>query len=183
MGKFTKFLFETLQVVVFAISIFLFVYLLLAQPHKIKGESMLPNYDDGEFLLTNKLLYRLEEPSRGDVIVFQPPGIESDFIKRIVGLPGEKVMIRDGRVFVNGQELFESYVEPTVRTNPGKFAQEGVSLTVPTNSYFALGDNRGSSQDSRYFGYVAKSSITGKAWLVYWPVGLAGKVANPEYNF
>lgn len=183
MGKLGSFIFETLQVVIFAISIFLFVYLLLAQPHKIKGDSMLPNYKNGEYLLTNKLLYRFEEPSRGDVVVFQPPGSESDFIKRIIGLPGEEIVIRDGVVFIDGRELDEGYIPGNVDTNGGRFTQEGSSVVVPPSSYFVLGDNRNASQDSRFFGFVPKGNIVGKAWVVYWPVDMAGKIADPTYAF
>lgn len=182
MKRIGNFIFETVQVVIFAVSIFLFIYLLVAQPHKIKGESMMPNFSDGEFLLTNKLSYRLGEPHRGDVVVFEPPGESQDFIKRVIGLPGEEVMVKGGGVYINGQELFEEYLEPGEMTRSGRFAQEGVPLNIPTDSYFVLGDNRNNSLDSRAFGFAGISKITGKAWIVYWPISIAGKIVDPNYS-
>src|SRR3989344_8914338 len=101
--RLTAFFLDILEVVVFAIAIFLFIYLLVLQPHKIKGSSMDPNFADGEFLLTDKVTYRFREPDRGDVIVFEAPGTNGDeFIKRILALPGEQVSLRNGKVYING---------------------------------------------------------------------------------
>src|SRR3989338_10907080 len=128
------FFLDILEVVVFAIAIFLFIYLLVLQPHKIKGDSMQPNYPDGEFLLTDKVTYRFKKPERGDVIVFDAPGSQSEeYIKRIIGLPGEKVNISDGSVFVNGIKLQEDYLNKTLITSPGSFALEGKEIMVPTD--------------------------------------------------
>lgn len=182
MRKLGNFIFETVQIVIFAVSIFLFIYLLVAQPHKIKGDSMLPNFSDGEFLLTNKVSYRTGQPERGDIIVFQPPGADQDFIKRIVGLPGENVAVSGGGVFINGNKLVEPYVEPGVQTNPGKFFPDGESRIVPVDSYFVLGDNRENSLDSRNFGFATGAKISGKAWFVYWPIDDAGKIAHVEFS-
>jgi len=94
LGRFGAFFLDILQVVVFAVAIFLFVYLLLLQPHKIKGSSMFPNFADGEFLLTDKVTYRFGEPKRGDVVVFKaPPNDREEFIKRIIGLPNDKIFV------------------------------------------------------------------------------------------
>ena len=95
------FFLDIIEVCVFAIAIFLFLYLLVMQPHKIKGDSMQPNFPDGEYLLTDKISYRLREPERGEVIVFKAPGANGEeFIKRIVGLPGEKISIKDKRIYI-----------------------------------------------------------------------------------
>ena len=100
------FFLDIVEVVVFAIAIFLFVYLLILQPHKIKGASMEPNYHSGEYLLTEKVSYRFNEPERGDIVVFEAPTKNSEeFIKRIVGLPGESISIVDSTFFVNGKKL------------------------------------------------------------------------------
>jgi len=172
-----KFISETLQAIVFAGAIFLFVYLLLAQPHKISGASMEPNFIDNEYLLTNKVSYRLREPERGEVVVFEaPPNGEKDFIKRIIALPGETVRISGNRVFVNGVELVEPYLPLGTETRSTSFFPENQVVAVPENSYFVLGDNRDHSLDSRTFGFIKKDSITGKAWFVYWPPQLAGSV-------
>jgi signal peptidase I len=176
------FFLDILQVVVFAVSIFLFVYLLVMQPHKIKGSSMEPNYHDGEFLLTDKVTYRFNPPKRGDVVVFKaPPDGHDEFIKRIIGIPNDQVMISNGRVFVNGKALNERYLPDNNHTFPGVFATEGRVLTVPANSYFVLGDNREHSFDSRNFGFIDRSKITGRAWLIYWPLDRAGIIKIASY--
>src|SRR3989337_4276940 len=100
------FFLDVLEVIVFAVAIFLFLYLLVLQPHKIKGASMEPNFPNGEYLLTDKVTYRLREPLRGDVIVFEAPGTNGEeFIKRIIGLPGEKVKVEGGSEFIKGKKL------------------------------------------------------------------------------
>lgn len=181
--KLGAFFLDILEVVVFAIAIFLFIYLLVLQPHKIKGDSMQPNYPDGEFLLTDKLSYRFGQPERGDVIVFEAPGVEGEeYIKRIIGLPGEKVMVKGSRVYINGKILEEPYLSQSLETSSGIFSTEGKEVVVPQGSYYVLGDNRPASSDSRTWGFVTKQKINGKAWVIYWPpekVGLVKEVTYP----
>ena len=154
---------EVGQTILISLAIFFFVYAFLVQPHRVKGESMVPNFADGELLLTEKITYRFYQPARGDVIVFRAPGPQDvDFIKRIIGLPGENVKIHDGTIFINDQKLVEPY--ETQQT------QGDVNVTIPQNKIFVLGDNRGASSDSRVFGPIDKSSINGRAWLVYFPI-------------
>jgi len=181
MQKLGTFFFEILQTLVFAISIFLFIYLLLLQPHKIKGSSMEPNFHDGEYLLTDKISYRIHTPERGDVIVFKaPPDYVDEFIKRIIGLPGDTVSVKNSKVFVNGKQIEEAYIPAEFHTYAGRFTDEGTVLTVPADEYFVLGDNREHSLDSRNIGFIGKDKITGRAWLIYWPVNKAGVVKNPN---
>ena len=170
---------DILEVIVLAVGIFLIVYLLILRPHKIKGQSMHPTFPDGEYLLTEKVSYYREDPKRGDVIVFKPPISEDEFIKRVIGLPGETIMVLNGRVFVNNEELKEDYIK--VNTSGGAFLGEGATYTVPAGNYFVMGDNRPHSSDSRAWGPITKKVITGKAWLVYWPTKLAGFVPAPNY--
>jgi len=180
--RLTAFFLDILEVIVFAIAIFLFVYLLILQPHKIKGSSMDPNFEDGEFLLTEKISYRFREPQRGEVIVFKAPGPKKDeFIKRIIGLPGEKISIKEGKVFINGRLLRESYIKDEVITSGGSFLEEGLEILVPKDHYFVLGDNRIASSDSRSWGFVSKEAITGKAWLIYWPPSKVGIIKEVSY--
>lgn len=182
--KLGSFVLELLQVVVFAISIFLFVYLLILQPHKIKGASMEPNFHDGEYLLTDKVSYRLGEPGRGDVIVFKaPPDHKDEFIKRVIGLPGETVRVQGGKIYINDRELEEAYLPEGVHILPGHFSEEGATITIPQGSYYVLGDNRDHSLDSRNIGPIERQYITGRAWLVYWPVAEVGTVKSPTYFF
>ena len=145
---------------------------------------MHPNFPDGEYLLTEKVSYYLADPSRGDVVVFKPPFTNDDeFIKRIIALPGERVSIRDSKVYINGQPLAESYLSPTLITSSGSFLEEGVDFLVPQGKYVVLGDNRPHSSDSRTWGAITKKDITGKAWLTYWPTKSAGVVKKPTYDY
>ena len=124
---------------------------------------MVPNFANGELLLTEKVTYRFYPPARGDVIVFKAPGPQNvDFIKRIIGLPGDTVKIADGSVFINGQKLDEPY--------EAQQTQGDENITLSPNKYFVLGDNRGASSDSRVFGPIDKSSFNGRAWVVYFPL-------------
>ena len=164
------FFLDIIQVVVFAVSIFLFVYLLVMQPHKIKGNSMEPNFHNAQYLLTDKVSYRFGEPERGDVVVFKaPPDDKDEFIKRITGLPGEKISLKEGKFYINDQLLDEKYLPVSQITSGGQFLPEGQTVTVPEGSYFVVGDNRDHSFDSRAWGFIAKSKITGRAWFLYWP--------------
>lgn len=177
------FFLDILEVIVFAVGIFFFVYLLIMRPHKIKGASMSPNFPDGEYLLTEKVSYYTRDPQRGDVVVFTPPVSDTDeFIKRVIALPGETVSIRDGHVFVNGKILKETYLNDTVITSDGVFLNDGQEYSVPSGEYFVMGDNREHSSDSRFWGPITKKSISGRAWVIYWPLNLAGTVKKPNYG-
>jgi len=182
--KLGAFFLDLLQTVVFAISIFLFIYLLVLQPHKIKGASMEPNYPDGEFLLTDKVTYKFNEPERGDVIVFKaPPTYEDEFIKRIIGLPGDRVSINNGKVQINGKPLNEKYLDDQLITSGGSFLSEGEEMLVPQDQFLVLGDNRPYSFDSRAWGFVLKDKITGRAWFIYWPPPNVGLIEEVIYTF
>ncbi len=177
-----SFILDTLQIIVFAVAIFLFVYLLILQPHKIKGQSMEPNFDNGEFLLTDKVTYRFNDPKRGDVIVFKaPPDYEEEYIKRIIGLPGETVAVINGKIIIDGQPLTEDYLPTGTYTNEASFVANGKSVIVPSDSYFVVGDNRGNSYDSRSWGFISGDKITGRAWFVYWPLNSAGLIEAAVY--
>jgi signal peptidase I len=140
----------------------------------VEGSSMEPNLRDGQRLLINKIAY--SNPQRGDVIVFPPPHIansEKDFIKRIIGLPGEVIEIKAGVVYINGSPLDEPYITDN--------ADITMSLTViPDGQYFVLGDNRGNSSDSRGGWTVPEENIVGKAWLSIWPPEDWGLAPNYE---
>ena len=179
LGKLGAFFMDIIEVVVLAIGIFLIVYLLILRPHKIKGQSMHPNFPDGEFLLTEKVTYYRGDPERGDVVVFKPPISEDEFIKRVIGLPGDTISVLNGKVFLNGKELIEDYIK--VNTASGAFLSEGQVYTVPDGNYFVLGDNRPHSSDSRSWGPITKKVITGKAWVIYYPFDKAGVVPTPTY--
>src|SRR3989304_6724601 len=178
------FFLDFLEIIVFAIAIFLFFYLLILQPHKIKGDSMQPNYPNGEYLLTDKVSYRFREPNRGDVIVFEAPTQNGEeFIKRILGLPGDKITLKDGSFRVNDKIILENYLASGTITYGGTFLKDGEEKVVPNDEYFVMGDNRANSSDSRTWGFVSKDKITGKSWFVYWPIKSFGTVEKVEYSF
>ena len=152
------------------ISIFIIVF--LYQPVKVEGTSMMPGLADQERIFINKYAYRLGSIERGDVVVFRYPGDPSkNYIKRIVGVPGDRIEIVRGEVMVNGNRLQEPYV-------PAQFRDERSmsEMTVPEDDYFVLGDHRNLSSDSRDFGVVEREAIFGKAVFAYWPTGMVGKL-------
>ena len=174
---------EALQPVVMAFAIFMMVYLFLVQPHKVDGSSMFPNFHDREFILTDKISYRRSDPQRGDVIVFHaPPPYDSDFIKRIIGLPGETVIVKGGYVYINDQKLEESYLPNSFITTEKSFLREGVPYAIPDGYYLVFGDNRSYSSDSREWGPISKKAIVGKAWIRYWPLDEIGIVKHEKYQ-
>ena len=178
------FFLDVIEVIVFAVGIFFFIYLLKMRPHKISGQSMMPNFQDGEYILTEKVTYYRRNPSRGDVVVFTPPVSDVDeFIKRIVALPGERIMIKDGRVYINDRLLPESYIGSDVVTAGGPFLGDNKEFLVPEGEYFVLGDNRPNSSDSRFWGPITKKMMSGRSWVVYWPVSIVGVIQTPNYNF
>lgn len=164
-----QFLLSFLETIVVALVISVVLYLFIMTPHEVIGSSMYPTYKDGEYLMANKVVYKLSEPKRGDVIIFKYSDTQ-DFIKRIIGLPGEQVMLKDGQIYINGTLLDESgYLDSSVYSNGGDYLHEGETITVPDGEYFVCGDNRQHSSDSRTFGPIAKSEIKGKSWIVYYP--------------
>jgi len=173
--KIGVFFLDIIQIIVFALSIFIVVYLFLFQPHKVKGNSMYPNFHNGDLILTDRISYRFTSPKRGDVIVFKAPPsepcseIECEYIKRIIGVPGDLVKISEGKVYINDQPLNESYLPKNLITSPGSFLKENQTVKIPEDEYLPLGDNRPQSRDGREFGTISRSRIVGKAILRYWP--------------
>jgi signal peptidase I len=142
----------------------------LFQPFKVEGASMQPVLADHERILVNKLVYRLRAVERGDVVVFWFPGDpDRSFVKRVIGVPGDRVEIRDGRLYVNGVAQAEPYLPPAHRP-----AERFGAVTVQEGHYFVLGDHRRVSNDSRAWGQVPQDAILGKAVLRYWPLNRMG---------
>lgn len=159
-----------------ALGIALVIILFFYQPVKVEGTSMAPWLSDQERIFINKFVYKFEDIQRGDIVVFwYPLDPSKSFIKRVVGLPGEIMEIRRGRVFINGQFLPEPYV-------PIQFAddQNYAPVRVPPNSFYVLGDHRTSSNDSRSWGTVERKFIYGKAVFAYWPVSRFGVIEAAE---
>lgn len=177
-----NFFLDFIETLVTALAIFVIVYLFLFQPHSVKGNSMTTNFPesflDGEYFLTNKITYKFNEPKRGQVVVFKAPQNESyDYIKRIIGIPGDTIKIRDGKVYLNTELLDESsYLPADFSTAAGHFLKEGEEISIPAGKYFVLGDNRDHSSDSREWGLLPIKNIIGMAWFRYWPVNKLGIV-------
>lgn len=141
---------------------------------------MEPNFVSGEYILTSKITYKFRSPQRGDVVVFKSPkNPEIDYIKRIIGLPGDKVMIKNGSVYVNDQVLAEPYIPEETSIWLEGFLTEGAAVIVPSNQLFVLGDNRKRSSDSREFGPVPFDTIIGQVFYRYFPTSKMGWITNP----
>lgn len=175
------FFLDTMQTILIAASIFLVIYIFLFRPFQVSGESMFPTFKNREYILTNLITLRFHDPQQGDVIVFKAPtNEEKDFIKRVIGMPGDSVLLKEGFVYVNGKKLDESaYLDASVRTYGGSFLNEDQSVVVPQGHYFVMGDNRPFSSDSREWGFVPRDSIIGKSFYVYWPINTMRIVKNP----
>jgi len=147
-----------------------FIIMFLYQPVKVEGTSMLPGLEDQERIFINKFVYKFESIQRGDIVVFHyPRDPQKSYIKRVIGVAGDTILIRNGYVYVNGKLLPEPYV-PVEYFDPGSVPEE----VVPQGAYYVLGDHRTMSRDSREFGPVDSGYIYGKAVFVYWPVGKVG---------
>jgi len=173
---------DTFQTLLLAASVFLVIYIFIARPFQVTGQSMFPTYKNGEYVLTNLISMRLGDPKHGDVIVFKAPiDAEKDFIKRVIGVPGDRIRLQDGKVYRNGQQLNESaYLGPTVETHGGGFLRDGEELIVPEGNYFVLGDNRPFSSDSREWGLLKRDLVIGVSLFVYWPPQNARIIHNPS---
>src|SRR5438552_16949903 len=135
---------DMMQTILLAASIFLVIYIFILRPFQVSGDSMYPTYKDKEYILTNLIGLRFSLPIRGDVIVFKaPPDPDKDFIKRIIGEPGDTILLKDGFVYVNGVQFDEKvYLASDVRTYGGKFVHDGVAVVVPQGDHLVMGDNR-----------------------------------------
>jgi signal peptidase I len=177
------FLFELVQVFAISLAIIIPVRYFLVQPFYVKGASMEPNFFDHEYLVIDELSYRFHTPQRGDVVVLRYPNDEKQFfIKRVIGLPGETVEISGGQVKIynnahpNGQLLDEKiYLDQDTGTTR--------TVTLKSDEYFVMGDNRGASLDSRYFGPVQKDLVIGRVWLRGWPLDRWKVFSTPNYQF
>jgi signal peptidase I len=167
---------EFAETVILTLLIYFLVRTFLFENYRVLGHSMDPTLENNQFLVVNKLGYRLSEPVRGDIIVFRDPrSDERKLIKRVIGLPGEMLEIQDGRVFINGQPLDEPYV-----ANPSRYSQE--ATPIPEGMYFVLGDNRNNSSDSHNWGTLERERVVGKAWVSYWPPRLWGTIPHEIYG-
>ncbi len=161
-----------LRDLIISLAISAFIIIFIYQPVKVEGTSMMPSLEDQERIFVNKFVYRLESIERGDVVVFRYPRDPSkSYIKRVIGVAGDRIRIDGGQVYVNDEAVDEAYVPPAYSDS-----RSYPETVVPQNSYFVLGDHRSMSNDSRDFGPVNQSYIYGKAVFGYWPVDKLGRV-------
>lgn len=164
-------IFELIQFIAVAGAILVILRFFVAEPHRVSGSSMVPNFHDGDYIITNKLPTRFDSFQRGEVVILENPrNNDQVFIKRVIGLPGEKVTIFNGAVYINGQPLLETYLPQGLKTPGGSYLSEGEEIVVPDDQFFVIGDNRSGSSDSREWGPVQKKLLIGQAWLRYWPL-------------
>lgn len=180
--KIGTFFLDTIETVVVALAVFVICYLFIFQIHEISGASMEPNFHNGERILTDKLSYRFTPPKRGDVVIFRAPEErEKDYVKRIIGLPGERVKITNGNIYINDVPLPELYLENSNLTNPGSFLKTNQDFLIPDDEYFVLGDNRLHSSDSREWGTAVSADIIGKVLIRLWPPTEFGLLPEVSY--
>jgi len=178
--KIIDFVMEILETIAFVGSIFIAIYLFIMQPNQVKGASMLPTFFSGDYIFTSKVTYKLRPIQRGDIVVFKEPRRhEIEYIKRVIGLPGDKIMVKNGIVYLNDIPLQEDYISLSTPLMPNGFLIEGRPIIVPENSVFVMGDNREVSSDSREFGPIQTTSIIGQVFYRYYPFNKAGNMKNP----
>uniref|UniRef100_UPI00403F68C9 signal peptidase I n=1 Tax=Paenibacillus sp. KS-LC4 TaxID=2979727 RepID=UPI00403F68C9 len=171
---------EWIKALAIAVVLVVLIRSFLFAPFMVEGESMLPNFETGERLIVNKILYKFREPDRGEVVVFHVPQQGRDFIKRVIGLPGDTIRVQGDDVFINDVKLEETYIADAIKqahangqlyNNESDFPNERITeAIVPEDTIFAMGDNRSNSQDSRALGYISDKELVGRAEVIFWPL-------------
>jgi len=171
---------ELAEVIVLAVILYFGISFAVQAVH-VEGLSMWATLEDNDYLIANKIDYRLHAPQRGDIIILRPPTDNSkDFIKRVIALPGERLLIRSGVVYINGHKLDEPYL-PEAWISLTEWPSNSPSGQVMgPNQYFVMGDNRNRSQDSRVFGPITRDRIDGRAWFRIWPLDNFGGIYSKE---
>lgn len=183
-GGVLAFIAELIKVAALSAAIILPVRYFLIKPFYVNGASMEPNFFNHEYLIIDEISYRFNEPKRGEVVVFRNPEDEKQyFIKRVVGLPGERVVVKDGQV-----QIFNNLAPAGITLNedylPADLATGGqADVTLAPDEFFVLGDNRRASLDSRRFGPLPRREIVGRTWLRGWPPNRIGVIDNPRFGF
>lgn len=177
-----EFVIEFVKIALISLAIIIPIRYFLFQPFFVRGDSMEPNFSDGEYLIVDEISYRFGEPKRGDVVIFKYPKDPSQYyIKRLIGLPGERLEVFDGGVKIynqdhpDGVDIDEAYLPSDLKT-PGK-----IDCELKDEEYFVLGDNRKASSDSRIWGPLLENNLIGKVWLRGWPLAKASLFKTPFY--
>lgn len=182
-GRLVASFFDFMQGIVVFLAMLVMVYLFLFSPQEINGSSMYPTFVHKELLITNKIVYKLHPPKRGDVVIFKSPlNKEIDYIKRVIALPGETLMLKNSTYYIDGAPLEEPYIGADVRTEGGSFLHEGEETVIPDGMYFVSGDNRPGSSDSREFGPIPIEDFIGQGLFRYWPANKFWVIPSVNYN-
>lgn len=177
------YLLELTQVVLVSLAIIIPIRYFLVQPFYVKGASMEPSFFDKEYLIIDEISYRFREPERGDIVVFRYPLDPNQFfIKRIIGLPGEKIRINDGQITIFNSKSLEGQILDESPYLDHVFTVGEKTITLKADEYYLLGDNRNSSLDSRVFGPVKNKLIIGRVWLRGWPLARLDSFDAPKYS-
>jgi len=182
--KYLEFAWELLQIAIIALVVVLPIRYFLFQPFIVSGESMAPNFESGDYLIVDEISYRFSAPQRGDVVIFNAGFIQGysgqRFIKRVIGLPGETVIVANGKVEIikdgKTSTLNEKYLPADLKTYPD------TNKTLKASEYFVMGDNRAQSYDSRFWGVVPQKYIIGKAFLRIFPITALSDIHRPAYQ-
>lgn len=182
-SKIGGFFLDTLQTAAGVVAVFFIVYLFFIQPHQVDGRSMATTFNDGEYVLTDKISYKSREPQRGEVVVFKAPpaaqcpaGTGCDYIKRIIAVAGDTIEVKNGAMWLNGKRLEEPYIHG-VTTEPGAYTLNR-AVTIQPGEYFVSGDNRPHSSDSRVWGPITMNEIVGRVFFRYWPANTFGPIGT-----
>jgi|SRR3989344_2432971 len=179
--KYLPFVWEVVKIMIVAAAIVLPVRYFLFQPFIVKGESMVPNFHSGDYLIVNEIFYKISNPKRGDVVVLKYPfDLKQRFIKRIIGLPGETVVVKDGKITISSDGKSVLLDEEKYLSNI-KSTDGNVNVNLGADEYFVLGDNRPSSYDSRRWGILPKEDIIGRAMMRIYPFTNMSYIATPSY--
>lgn len=175
-------IYEILKSAVFILLTAFLIRYFLFQPFVVEGNSMEPNFHSQEYLIVDRLKYRINDPQRGDVVIFQAPNNPgTDYIKRIIGLPGEKIKIVNNEIYLNSQRIDERYLPENYQTLIGNDQGFILEKQLGPDEYFVMGDNREHSLDSREIGAIKRQTIIGRALFVLYPFEYFGKVFKPQF--
>lgn len=182
MRNFFFHIWEIVKIIIVALVIVIPIRYFLFQPFVVKGQSMEPNFENGDYLIIDEISYRFRNPERGEVIVFKYPNLLTQrYIKRIIGLPGETVEIQDGKVVIFNQKG-ERQLAETSYLPPGTRTSGDIRVSLSEGEYFVLGDNRAASSDSRSWGNLPKEDIIGRVFFRAWPFAALAKFEAPQYE-
>ena len=181
LSRFFLGLFDLVKTVVLIVILTYGIRLFIIQPFIVEGQSMEPSFQNGDYLITEKISFRIRPPERGEIVIFHPPdNPDVNYIKRLVGLPGDVISISDGAVHVNGKKILEPYLSSDNQTVSTQ--KEGSAITLKEGEYFVMGDNRNHSRDSREIGPIPTDSIVSRIWFRLLPIQQARAFAAVKYQ-